>query len=488
MIRHPASLLASVCLAFASAAAVAQTAPSAPVPAGKEDAFNMHLLGFEALQGRAAYQPTIVKQGSRYIAYIGHHGGKHMNPLIGKEEFNGTSIVDVTDPAKPKLLVHLTGQQNMADSGGAQMTRICTGAQLPQADKAKTYLLRAVGQQAHEIWDVTTPERPALLTKIGQGVLTDTHKSWWECDSGIAYMVTGDQGWHTRRMMKVYDLGDPTKPRFIRDFGMLGQEPTAPDTKEARRFDLHGPIPVPDRNRIYLGYGNYINGAVQILDREKLLKGNPAVANPLAPTPENLKYPVITTLITPPTVGAHTALPILGVDVPDMLRGTEGRTRDLVAITGESIKEDCKEGRQVMYLIDISVETSPFSISNFHVSNGSGNFCARGGRFGTHSINENQIPMYAKRLMFVTWFSAGVRVVDIRDPFNPVEVGHYIPALNAGVMQRCTKVDGVDNCKTVIQTNNAEIDDRGLIYIVDRVGGGLHILELDGAAKAIAKL
>ena len=38
-----------------------------------------------------------------------------------------------------------------------------------------------------------------------------------------------------------------------------------------------------------------------------------------------------------------------------------------------------------------------------------------------------------------------------------------------------------------IQTNNVEVDDRGYIYAVDRANTGLHILELSGAARRIAK-
>ena len=39
------------------------------------EASNMRLVGYSDLQARSAYQPTIHKQGDRYIAYIGHHGG-----------------------------------------------------------------------------------------------------------------------------------------------------------------------------------------------------------------------------------------------------------------------------------------------------------------------------------------------------------------------------------------------------------------------------
>ena len=56
---------------------------------------NMRLLGMSDLQGRAAFQPVIIKQGERWIAYIGHSGGSALNPLTGKTEANGTSILDV---------------------------------------------------------------------------------------------------------------------------------------------------------------------------------------------------------------------------------------------------------------------------------------------------------------------------------------------------------------------------------------------------------
>ena len=92
------------------------------------EAMNMRLVGYNDLQGRSAYQPTVHHQGNRYIAYIGHHGGtpevpKPLNPLTGQQEFSGTSIVDVTDPAHPQYLAHIPGTPGNYDEGGAQMTR-----------------------------------------------------------------------------------------------------------------------------------------------------------------------------------------------------------------------------------------------------------------------------------------------------------------------------------------------------------------------------
>ena len=67
--------------------------------------------------------------------------------------------------------------------------------------------------------------------------------------------------------------------------------------------------------------------------------------------------------------------------------------------------------------------------------------------------------------MVVSWFNAGVRVIDVRDPFNMVEVAYYIPATTERTAERCASIDGVETCQVAIQTNNVEVDDRGLIYL-----------------------
>ena len=104
------------------------------------------------------------------------------------------------------------------------MARVCDGSSLPHADKSRVYLLRTFGGSAHEIWDVTDPTKPSRVTVVVSG-LVDTHKSWWECDTGIAYLVSGEPGWRVRRMTQIYDLSDPAHPVFIRDFGLPGQQP-----------------------------------------------------------------------------------------------------------------------------------------------------------------------------------------------------------------------------------------------------------------------
>ena len=139
-------------------------------------------------------------------------------------------------------------------------------------------------------------------------------------------------------------------------------------------------------------------------------------------------------------------------------------------------------------IFDITTETAPLGVATWTVPEASGNFCSRGGRFGTHSSNESFAPVFYKKVMFFSHFNAGVRALDIHDPFHPIEIGYYIPAVSDKTTKRCTGPESNQNCKAVIQTNNVEVDDRGYVYIVDRTGTGLQILQLTGSARESADL
>ena len=448
------------------------------------EASNMRLVGYSDLQARSAYQPVIHQQGGRWIAYVGHHGGQAMNPLTGRTEPSGTSILDVTDPRSPKYLAHIPGAPGGPEAGGAQMVRACDGKTLPKGDPAKTYLLRTFANLAQQVWDVTNPARPAMLTTVVGG-LNSTHKNWWECDTGIAYLVSDGRpsGWRTTRMTQVFDLSDPAKPVHIRNFRLVGQQPgsTGPAPE-----GLHGLVARGDR--LYVAYGTSKTGVLQIVDREKLLKGNPNVADRFAPTGENLHYPQVGRLDMAPNWGGHTAFPVLGVPVQGFQKYTHGMLRDFVVLVSESGPNECRESPHFVFLVDITDASKPFPVANFMVPEASGNFCSRGGRFGSHSSSESFAPVFYKKLVFIAYFNAGVRAVDIRDPFHPVEAAFYIPATTEKTDERCVEDGGVKRCKVAIQTNNVEVDDRGFIYTADRANTGLHILELTGPARAIANL
>jgi hypothetical protein len=63
--------------------------------------------------------------------------------------------------------------------------------------------------------------------------------------------------------------------------------------------------------------------------------------------------------------------------------------------------------------------------------------------------------------------NAGVRVYSIADPKKPEEIGHFVPVAPSG------KIDDV-------LINDVYVDEKGLIYAADRVGGGIYILQYTG--------
>ena len=141
------------------------------------------------------------------------------------------------------------------------------------------YLLRTFGGQAHEIWNVADPANPKLISRLPSG--KDTHKNWWECETGIAYLVSGLESWRTRRMTEIYDLGDPAKPVKIWEFGLAGQHP---GSTGAVPTELHGAISIgTEGNRVYFAHGTNKGGVLQIVDRERLAIGQGA-AYLLAPS------------------------------------------------------------------------------------------------------------------------------------------------------------------------------------------------------------
>lgn len=121
----------------------------------------------------------------------------------------------------------------------------------------------------------------------------------------------------------------------------------------------------------------------------------------------------------------------------------------------------------------------------FQVPEEPGDFCHRGGRFGPHSFADAYHPGLDKALVVLAYFNAGIRTVDIRNPFAPVEAARYIPETTASTTESCIEIGGTRECARAIQTNNVNLDDRGYIYALDRASTGLHIAELTGAARAI---
>jgi hypothetical protein len=120
---------------------------------------------------------------------------------------------------------------------------------------------------------------------------------------------------------------------------------------------------------------------------------------------------------------------------------------------------------QFMWVVDIREEKNPVPVATFFPDREK--YFHRGGRFGAHNIVEDiRTEGPWANLVFLTYFNAGLRAVDVSDPLRPKEVGCYVPALPEG--------------QEAIQSNDIGTDEHGRLYLIDRWGAGMHILEYTG--------
>ena len=156
----------------------------------------------------------------------------------------------------------------------------------------------------------------------------------------------------------------------------------------------------------------------------------------------------------------HTVMP-----VPDRIGGR----RIALAIDEEdqaqsASEEAARRGRAHACLLtfDVSDLGAIKPLAQFQVSELDSPFSRIGGaRFGAHQFCERM----AGTIVYAVWFGGGLRIIDVADPLSPREVGHFIPEPVAG--------------RAAPQSNDVALDQRGLIYMVDR-HVGFDVLEFQG--------
>src|SRR5216684_4073597 len=358
----------------ATLAVLAFSAGSALAISQSGEQKDMQLVGHVDLQGRGSYQPNFIEYpDGRIIAFAGLHpspnlngvpAGAVKNPLNGNvAEPNGTMIIDITNPKNPVQKFHIPGSAG----GTYTMVRLCLGSDLPAGTTGHVYMLRNVqggSLSGYEVWDVTNVSAPVLASAI-RG-LRSTHKSWWECKTGIAYLPgsksTGPL-WRQSQSMVIVDWSNPAAtPVYIRTHGLPGGQPSGTGPVPP---SLHGAISAHDHpnaagklvsgvdvigNRIYAAWGVGSNGVLQILDRKKLLP--PGYGGTFTGDPDN------------PT--------------NDQLLSAQVGRMDVSTENSIGVRQNPWQGPMVLSTLWVN----PQSGEKYP----RGNYCLRGQRFGTHSV------------------------------------------------------------------------------------------------------
>ena len=364
-------------------------------------------------------------KGIREVGYIDCAGGGqitldgttayigHMAPPFG------TSVWDVADAKKPRKLAELGMHPQMH----SHKVRVKNGVMLVNreglgADAPAEY------PGGLGIYDVSNPAKPKEITiwkTAGKGV----HR--FEFDGRYAYISPTVEG-YVGNIMMILDLADPAKPVEIGRWWVPGQWTAGGEVPTWRGTMTRCHHPLRLGNRLYTSYWH---AGFYILDIEDMSK--PKLVSGLDWSPP---FPWPT----------HTALPI-----PFPVRG-----RRLMLVADEDVAHLWPTSPSFLWIVDITDETRPVPFASYQIDEVDGRPMPQ--MTGCHQPCERvmgtEIP--------VAWFAYGLRIVDIANPHSPKEVGHYIPP--------------VPEDSTRVQSNDVAIDDRGLIYLLDRVRG-LNILE-----------
>jgi hypothetical protein len=426
---------------------------------------NIRRLGHLDLAG--AGQVTI----SDGLAFVGH---------LPNPDGLGTSILDISDPGKPRVIatVNIGDPQShshkvrvagdiMVVNHERNMSRI--GRRAEQLPAVRQALLQELGREptakeiaarmnvleddlraaqefeqrgyengGFKIYDVSVPSQPKVICYQKTGGI-GVHR--FDLDDRYAYISTEMAG-YIGNILVIYDLRDPLKPQEISRWWMPGQHVAGGETPSwpGRRHRLHHALRFGDEM-----WASCWHGGFRVVDISNISQPRTIGSynyHPLFPEPTHTVMPV------PVAIGARRIA--LAIDEEDQAQNPaeeaarRGRPHACILTFDVTDLSDIKPLGQ----FQVSELDSPFSRTS-------------GARFGAHQFCERM----SGTLIHAVWFAGGLRVIDVAEPQSPREVGYFMPPPVAG--------------KAAPQSNDVALDHRGLIYVVDR-HAGFDVLEFTG--------
>jgi len=389
---------------------------------------NIETVGYHDLNNKPAFKLAMQEVNNRWYLYLAHLWHR------------GWSILDVTDPTAPEFCTFVPGPENT----WTIQIQVAEGKMITGLERIAPGWGGTDRQSLAEgffIFDVSAPTKPRQLGHFQTGS-TGTHRNFYDVGSFV-HAAAGAPGLNGK-IYRIVDIADPAKPREVGRFSLPEQGNGA--ASGGLKFSCHGPAHI-EGNRAYLSYGD---GGGIILDVSDF--SEPKMISQLA-------FRGITA-----TQGIHTYLPLA--------------RRKIALINDEAIRENGDENLNMAGIIDISDEKRPRMMSLFPLpepppESELKNFYEKAGRFGPHNHHHpNHQACLEDRddIAYLTYFNAGLRVYDIRDPRQPKEIAYFVPA------DPKTR-NGLKPSQLVAQSEDVIVDRRGFIYLSDK-NHGIHILRL----------
>lgn len=402
---------------------------------------NISFVAHSDMSGRRDGVQIMVHRG---YAYVGHGFS------------NGISVVDVRDPRQPKTVnfipcppgtraLHLQTHDDLLLCVNAPSVWTMEEFQKDE----KTYfgaspadsLKRQMGKftPGMRVFDISRPEEPreiGFMPVNGIG----PHRIWYVGGRYAYASIHFDD--YSDHIFSVIDLNDITRPEVVGRWGIPGMWTGGGETptwKTGRRYALHHALVSGD-----LAFGAWRDGGLTILDIKDKTQ------------PRLLAY-----RNTDPPFGGMTHSPLPLMD------------RNLLIVGDEAVNNNGVGGPKYIWVYDIREPSNPVSIATMPQP-AEDDFYAKGGKFGSHNLHENRPGAFqSSRLVFATYYNAGVRAFDITNPFRPEEAGYFVPPAPEKMM------DPRPGMPQVIQNADCYVDKEGFMYLTDP-NAGLYILKYEG--------
>ena len=272
----------------------------------------------------------------------------------------------------------------------------------------------------------------------------------WFCDGEYVHMAAGAPDFKPTHPLddqfyRIVDVRNPAKPAEVGRWWLPGtrEGDSAPPPARHSPFDkgyrAHNTNVYPQRpDRCYLGY---IDAGMVILDISDKSKPKPICRWDNSP---------------PYTGFTHTLLPLF--------------ERGLLVVTDESTEDDGADWPKLVWVVDVRDETNPVPIATCPLPPVDA-YRNRGGRFGAHNLSREhagaELVVLRGRSSSAPSSTAACAPTTSSNPYQPKEVAYFVPP--APPLSRAGS----------IQLNDVFVDERGIVYTVDRFAGGLYILEMD---------
>lgn len=370
-------------------------------------------------------------------------GGRRIMWLAHESAPKNFSGVDVTDPRNPKLIVqtdlpHMKLRSNSLDVVGNTMVVAYQSSEV------------GIKPAGVDLFDISIPEKPQLISHFDcSGPHSRGVHAVWFVDGEHIHMAAGSGDFVPHNPLddqfyRVLDVKNTSRPEEVGRWWYPGtrvgdKEP--PPARLPKQFDTgfrtHNTNVFPQRpDRAFVGY---IDGGALVLDISDM---------------SNMKV-VSSWNHSPPFNGfTHTVLPLFD--------------RGLWIVSDECVQDGGADWPKLVWVVDARNEANPVPIGTFPAPPYDA-FAKRGGRFGAHNLHENlPVPgsFQSDTIIVGSFFNAGVRVYDTSDPFAVKEIAYYVPG--------APKLSPAG----AIQLNDVYVDDRQIVYTVDRFTGGLYVLEM----------